>query len=261
MPRSSTALLLYLAAAVAALIPFPGAGTTPADNQAVESDTGLVLIPGGEYLMGSDDGAANIKPAHLVRIRSFYIDRHEVTNAQYLRFCTETERALPIFWGMDRFHCGPDYPDFPVVGVSWADANAYAEWTGKRLPTEAEWEYAARGGLSGKKYPYGDDMDKTAANYKSDGTVAVASYPPNGYGLYDMSGNVREWVADYYEDLYYSGSPEDNPTGPESGSFRVVRDGGWHSGKACCSVDARICLPTYWVDFAVGFRCAKNSDV
>jgi formylglycine-generating enzyme required for sulfatase activity len=75
-----------------------------------------------------------------------------------------------------------------------------------------------------------------------------------------MSGNVREWVSDYYEEFYYSGSPVDNPTGPESGSFHVVRDGGWHSGKGCCSVDARICLPTYWVDFAVGFRCAGDAD-
>jgi iron(II)-dependent oxidoreductase len=160
---------------------------------------------------------------------------------------------------MEKFRCGLEWPDHPAVGVSWADAKAYAEWAGKRLPTEAEWEYAARGGLAGKKYPYGDEMDETQANFKSDGTVAVKSYPPNGYGLYDMAGNVREWVADYYDEFYYGASPEKNPKGPEKGFDRVVRDAGWHSGKGCTSVSARINLTPYWVDFALGFRCAKDA--
>jgi formylglycine-generating enzyme required for sulfatase activity len=219
----------------------------------------MVLIPGGDFLMGRD-GEANNSPAHEVRLDSFYIDEHEVTNAQYQRFCEETGRKLPEFWGMDAFRCGLDYPNHPVVGVSWADAKAYAEWAGKRLPTEAEWEYAARGGLENKVYPYGDELDETQANFKSDGTVPVMSYPPNGYGLYDMAGNVREWVADYYDEFYFGASPRENPRGPEKGTFKVVRDGGWHSGKGCLNVDDRICLPTYWVDFAVGFRCAKDAD-
>jgi formylglycine-generating enzyme required for sulfatase activity len=120
--------------------------------------------------------------------------------------------------------------------------------------------WASRGGLSGKKFPYGDEMDDSQSNFKSEGTVPVMSYPANGYGLFDMSGNVREWVADYYDEFYYGISPVDNPVGPESGTFRVVRDGGWHSGKSCCSVDGRICLSPYWVDFAVGFRCAKDAE-
>jgi len=223
-----------------------------------ESRTDLVLIAGGEFEMGRD-GEANNNPAHKVRLDSFYIDKHEVTNAQYHRFCQETERQLPIFWGMEKFHCGLDYPNHPVVGVNWADAKAYAEWAGKRLPTEAEWEYAARGGLVGRKYPNGDELDETQANFKSDGTVPVMSYPPNAYGLYDIAGNVREWVADYYDEFYYGASPDDNPKGPDEGTFRVVRDGGWHSGKGCLEVDDRICLPTYWVDFAVGFRCASDN--
>jgi len=255
---SQSAVILTVILLLTAQAPVAAQDST--DSEPDKQLTDLVLITGGEFLMGQKDGASNNTPVHKVSVNSFYIDKHEVTNAQYQRFCTETDRTLPIYWGMERFRCGPDYPDHPVVGVSWADANAYAEWAGRRLPTEAEWEYAARGGLAGKKFPYGDEMDDTAANFKSDGTVAVAVYPPNGYGLYDISGNVREWVADYYEEFYYSKSTEDNPTGPESGLFHVVRDGGWKSGKMCCTVDGRICLPTYWVDFAVGFRCAKDAD-
>jgi formylglycine-generating enzyme required for sulfatase activity len=235
---------------------YAGAETeTPGQNPPT---TELVLVPAGEFQMGRD-GDANNSPAHRVRLDSFYMDKHEVTNAQYLRFCKETERQLPIFWGMERFRCGPDFPDHPVVGVSWADAKAYAEWAGKRLPTEAEWEYAARGGLEGKGYPNGDDLDESQANFRSDGTVPVMSYSPNAYGLYDMAGNVREWVADYYDEFYYGAGPAENPKGPEKGTFHVVRDGGWHSGKGCLNVDDRICLPTYWVDFAVGFRCAADT--
>jgi sulfatase modifying factor 1 len=255
--RFDTACLLV--AIVIGTVPSQGAGQESTTAGANAPVTELVLITGGEFLMGQE-GEANNSPVHRVRLSSFYIDKHEVTNAQYQHFCTETDHPLPIFWGMKEFRCGPDYPGHPVVGVSWSDAKKYAEWAGKRLPTEAEWEFAARGGLSGKKFPGGDEMDETAANFKSDGIVPVTSYPANGYGLYDMSGNVREWVSDYYEEFYYSASPEDNPRGPESGTFRVVRSGGWHSGKMCCTVDARICLPTYWVDFAVGFRCAKDAD-
>ncbi|UCE17068.1 MAG: formylglycine-generating enzyme family protein [Gemmatimonadota bacterium] len=224
-------------------------------------DFDLVLIPGGEFLMGKD-GESEHSPAHSVYIDSFYIDAYEVTNSQYLAFCEETGHRLPEFWGMDAFHCGPGFAKHPVVGVSWSDAEAYAEWAGKRLPTEAEWEYAARGGLVGKNYPVGDDLDSTLANFtmkgKTKGSAPVGSYPPNGYGLYDMVGNVVEWVSDYYAGDYYSASPYENPTGPEKGKFRVIRGGGWHSGPYCNSVFFRNALPGGWVDINVGFRCAKG---
>lgn len=217
----------------------------------------LVFIPGGEFLMGMEEGW-DTGPVHAVYVDDFYMDRHEVTNAQYYAFCRETGRKLPEFWGITEFRCGPDFPDNPVVGVSWYDASAYAEWAGKRLPTEAEWEYAAKGRLVGKPYPYGDDLDSTMANFSSSGTVPVCSYTPNGYGLCDMAGNVVEWVQDYYDKEYYRVSPYKNPSGPRDGKFCVIRGGGWHSGKYCNRAVHRNALIPSWVDFAVGFRCVKD---
>ena len=221
----------------------------------------MVLIPGGEFLMGKDE-EGDCSPAHKVYLDSFYIDKYEVTNARYLEFCTQTDRKLPEFWGMAEFHSGPDFANYPVVGITWNDAKAYAEWAGKRLPTEAEWEYAARGGLKGMNYPNGDEVDSTRANYSVEGimrgTVPVSSYLPNGYGLYNMAGNVWEWVSDYYDGDYYENSPYKNPQGSEDGKFRVIRGGGWHSGPYCNRVYYRKALPSNWVDFAVGFRCAKD---
>jgi len=220
----------------------------------------LVLIPGGEFVMG-EKGEGDHSPAHKVHIDSFYMDKYEVTNAQYLKFCEETGRQLPEFWGSKEFHNGPDFPNHPVVGISWRDAEDYAEWAGKRLPTEAEWEYAARGGLTGMNYPNGDELDSTLANYSLagvDATAAVGNYPPNGYGLHDMAGNVWEWVADYYDEDCYKTSPSKNPGGPEDGRFKVIRGGSWHSGPGCNKVHYRNALPANWVDFAVGFRCVKD---
>jgi formylglycine-generating enzyme required for sulfatase activity len=224
-----------------------------------DSPSDMVLVPGGEFLMGSET-ENDTKPVHTVRVDSFYIDEHEVTNAQYHLFCKETGHHLPEFWGMDRYRCGPDFPDYPVVGVSWRDAHAYAAWAGKRLPTEAEWEYAARGGLEEQHFPGGNELDNTMANFKSEGTVPVATYPPNGYGIYDMAGNVVEWVEDFYNFTYYASSPIENPAGPEKGKFRGIRGGGWHSGKMCNTVYKRNGLIPSWVDFNVGFRCAKDSQ-
>jgi formylglycine-generating enzyme required for sulfatase activity len=218
----------------------------------------VVLIPGGEFLMGVE-GEGDAGPAHAVQLDSFYMEKCEVTNAQYAKFCEETAKEMPLFWGMERFHCGPGFPNHPVVGVTWRDAKAYAEWKGMRLPTEAEWEYAARGGLEGKKFPDGDDLDSSTANcWPSSGTEPVGIYPPNGYGLHDMAGNVVEWVHDYYDKDYYSASPSKNPQGPEDGKFQVIRGGGWHSGRSCNTVYYRNCLKSSWIDFNVGFRCVKD---
>jgi iron(II)-dependent oxidoreductase len=227
----------------------------------------LILLPGGEFLMGADSGRDH-SPVHTVRLSPFYIDKYEVTNARYHDFCRAAGHRLPEFWGMDAFRSGLDFPNHPVVGVGWHDAGAYAAWCGKRLPTEAEWEYAARGGLVGKNYPNGDTLTPSDGNYNKSGVggpVEVGSYPENGFGLHDMQGNVVEWVWDIYDRDYYASSPMVNPRGPEISvgrlepvSFRVIRGGGWHSGPYCNRVYYRNALPANWIDFNVGFRCVLD---
>lgn len=228
-----------------------------------QQDSGMTLVPGGEFLMGNNmKNGLGFSPVHKVKVDSFYIDKYEVTNKDYLKFCQKTGHKLPEFWNTDIFKCGEKYLNYPVVGVNFDDAKKYTEWAGKRLPTEAEWEYAARGSLEGKDFPNGDVWTKEKAKQDSTGWKnlidSVGSYEPNGYGLYDMSGNVWEWVADRHSDTYYKVSECDNPKGPENGSNRVIRGGGWHSGKMCKKVFYRKGLISNWCDFAVGFRCVKD---
>lgn len=225
--------------------------------KALQEEAGMVLLPGGDFQMGHATGKD--RPVHAVSVSAFWIDKYEVTNAQYFEFCKAVHHPLPEFWGQAIYHCGLEWPDHPVVGVSWQSAKDYAAWCGKRLPTEAEWEYAARGGLTGKDFPNGDELDvKTAVFNPSRGTMPAGSFPANGFGLFDMAGNVVEWVEDYYSNDYYLNGPSANPPGPAEGKFRVIRGGGWHSGSSCCRVFQRNGLPSGWVDIAVGFRCAKS---
>ncbi len=223
---------------------------------------GMIMIPGGTFLMGTNDHQQSASPKHLVSLDSFYMDIYEVTNAQYDHFCMATGHNLPEFWGMEVFKSGSDFPDHPVIGVNHSDATAYATWAGKRLPTEAEWEYAARGGEVEISYYFGDDADHRYARYNDPESakcpVKTGSYPPNGYGLYDMSGNVWEWVSDWFNEDFYKESPEKNPTGPDHGSFKVFRGGGWHSGPGCITVHRRNALPRNWVDIGGGIRCVKE---
>jgi iron(II)-dependent oxidoreductase len=221
----------------------------------------MVMIPAGEFNMGKNtETPSDWQPEHTVKVSSFYIDKYEVTNRQYYNFCTATKNPLPQFWGLKEFKSGLDFPDYPVVGVSFFDAEKYASWVGKRLPTEAEWEYAARGGLKNKNYPDGDQTDSTKVNYgrKYKGILPVGSFKPNSYGLFDITGNVWEWISDYYGSDYYSSSSAENPKGPDRGRFKVIRGGSWHSGAMCVQTFYRNGLSPSWVDFAVGFRCVKN---
>jgi iron(II)-dependent oxidoreductase len=228
-------------------------------------DTSMVLIPGGEFMMGKDSKEGyDFSPAHKVKVDSFFMDRHEVTNGEYLRFCEETDYRLPEFWNTSIFRSGQDYLNYPVIGINWWDAKKYAEWAGKRLPTEAEWEYAARGGLIDKDYPNGNEWTKGKAKQDSIGWEnlidSAEKYEPNKFGLYDMSGNVWEWVSDKYSKDYYRVSKTYNPTGPKDGNNRVIRSESWHSGAMCKRVYYRKGLPSNWCDFAVGFRCVKDFD-
>jgi formylglycine-generating enzyme len=249
--RPSLVLLVLLMFSAPALLD----ADTPVDQPA------MVLIPAGTFVMGKE-AAGDDCPPHEVRLSAFFLDRYEVTNAEYLKFCEATKHRLPEFWGSSQYHCGPDFPHYPVVGVSWDDARLYAKWAGKRLPTEAEWEYAGRGGLKQQDYPNGPELDASMANYAGsgrEGSLPVGSFAPNGYGLYDMSGNVVEWAADRYSADAYRTEPFENPSGPAKGRFRVIRGGGWHSGITCNRVYYRNALPGNWVDMNVGFRCAKDA--
>lgn len=222
----------------------------------------MVLIPAGVFIMGKDSKRnADFSPAHEVYVDSFYMDTHEVTNGEYWKFCKESGHKLPEFWNIDIFHCGEKYLDYPVVGINWYDAMKYARWAGKRLPTEAEWEYAARGGLIGSEFPEGNEWNIPLRRNQNETwenlTMETGTFEPNGYGLFDMGGNVWEWVFDRYQHDYYKKCSSMNPGGPEEGSNRVIRGGSWHSGKMCHKVYYRKGLTSNWVDFAVGFRCAK----
>jgi sulfatase modifying factor 1 len=218
------------------------------------------LIPAGEFQMGSNDGEDNEKPIHTVYLDAFYIDIYEVTNAQYKVFMDATKHNPPLYWNDQNFND----PKQPVVGVSWNDATAYAKWAVKRLPTEAEWEKSARGGLVGKKYPWGDDVTHDNANDDGTGgkdvweyTSPVGSFAPNGYGLYDIAGNAWEWCADFSDNNYYASSPKSNPTGPASGSYRVLRGGGWNDSFFAFRVASRTGLtPSKTLDY-IGFRCVQ----
>lgn len=231
----------------------------------------MVLIPAGKFRMGTDRLTSKAaEPVHVVSLDAFYIDTHEVTVGEYKRFLIATGyRKLPKIAKIS------PTDKHPVVGVSWVDAMAYATWAGKRLPTEAEWEKAARGGLLDKNYPWGNEApDSSLANYQKmeDTTTPVGEYPPNAFGLYDVAGNVAEWCLDAWDEDFYSHSPEENPfAGPKSRyttledfqtikGLRVVRGGAWSSmHPGTLMVGGRTkgdALKKYGY---IGFRCAKDA--
>ena len=229
----------------------------------------MACIPEGCFAMGDafGEGWWAELPAHNVCISAFEMDVHEVTNAEYAECvvgggCTVPE-YLDSFTRLD-YYGDAAYDDFPVIYVDWNKATDYCTWAGKRLPTEAEWEYAARGGLAENRYPWGDtDPQCTTANFYNDGsycvgdTSEVESYSANGYGLYDMSGNVFEWVSDWFQSDYYSVSPTNDPQGPVSGTFRVLRGGSWYDSTFSLRVaDRSFSNPAF--DYpTVGIRCAQ----
>ena len=256
------------------------------DPQPLPSSTeGMVLIPAGEFQMGSNSGASNEKPVHSVYIDAFYMDKYEVTNAQYAAFLNAKGKHIEgdkTWLNIGAFHAHIEYvagvyrakggyENHPVTYVSWYGAMAYSKWKGKRLPTEAEWEKAARGNLAGQKYPWGNTIDSSRANYNHHigDTTAVGKYTANGYGLYDMCGNVWEWCLDEYDSGFYGVSPSQNPlsgansirwildnyTGVES--FRVLRSGSWFFAGPFVRVANRGRNTPSYTDGFIGFRCAR----
>ena len=268
-----------------------------------EDDAEMILIPAGEFSMGDHHGvgADDENPVHTIYLDAFYMDKYEVTNAQYAKFLNEygknTDAAGHELLDIDDADCliekqenvyrpKAGYEDHPVIEINWFGAAAYAQFYNKRLPTEAEWEKAARGGLVSKRYTWGDEVEPDVANYDYVGsrtlTTAdmlqylepVGAFPPNGYGLHDMAGNVWEWCADEYDPEYYSKSPKDNPKGPEdhiafinddfanvdATSLRIARGGSWsdylpNNLRAACR-DGRQADKSY---ISCGFRCAVFS--
>ena len=220
----------------------------------------MILIPEGDFLMGSEKGADNEAPIHRVWVDAFVIAKYPVTNREYVCFMEMTGHRPPPFWGEPQFQ----HLEQPVVGPSWYDAVAYCNWlkdlTGKayRLPTEAEREKAARGGLEGRKYPWGDELPADHQGGRNAPLEPVGIDGPNGYGLYNMSAGVHEWCADWYDASYYEISPERNPTGPRRGERRVARGGSWrHRIRfAQCAARSSLAPDKQFSDF--GFRCAMT---
>lgn len=257
--------------------PKPEMPSTEVAGGATES---IVRIPAGEFQMGDHDaeGPENAKPVHRVYVDAFDIDTREVTNAEYREFVLANPRWQKARVG-DPFYLliwnGNDYPsgkgNHPVTDVSWHAAMAYATWKGKRLPTEAEWEKAARGGLDGAKYPWGDRIASWHANYDNgSGTEAVGSYEPNDFGLYDVTGNVSEWCLDAYEENFYQRSPRENPIagGPIASLVnnfltspltvqRVTRGGSWKNLESSMNVARRHSSIASNRSDGIGFRCVK----
>ncbi len=236
----------------------------------------MCYVPAGEFIMGSEDGTDNEKPQRRVYLDAYWMYKHEVTVAQYRRFCTETGREMPDppKWGWE--------DDHPIVNVTWDDAKAYSDWAGVSLPTEAQWEKAARG-TDGREYVWGDkwppppgvgnfaDETTKRANPSfsiisgyDDGyavTSPVGSFPAGAspYGCLDMAGNVWEWCSDWYDSDYYAKAPNRNPENRQASRCRVLRVGSWYDGSSTFLRAAfRLCTPPGDRGVLIGFRCSAG---
>ena len=281
----------------------------------------FVNIPAGTLQMGDPfgEGSSDELPVHSVTLRSFSMSKSVITNGQYCEYLNSardtgyiTVYGAVVYAASDSSHRWPyfyTYPDEPysritysserfivcvkgersmrndpVVEVSWCGAEAFCEYYGFRLPTEAEWEYAARGGLNGRRFPWGYSINHSQANYLANGslyaydsspyttwvyhptwndgiipyTSPAGSFSANGYGLYDMAGNVSQWCSDLYLENYYSSSPSNNPTGPATGEYRVIRGAGWNGNASVCRVANRSCLGPDGCSNNNGFRACRD---
>ena len=225
----------------------------------------MVFVPGGTFQMGSAEGDPTANddefPQHAVTLDGFWMDQTEVMNAQY-ELCVEDDVCWPSGHAGVEDYRGSDYP---VVTVNWHNAAEFCAWAGARLPTEAEWEYAARG-PEGHIYPWGDEAPTgELCNFDSNegGPIPPGSYPAGASwcGALDMAGNVYEWVADWYAEDYYESSPSQNPTGPEVGEFVVLRGGSWGTDQAKVRAsDRSYRIPPDHIYDGVGFRCVSSQE-
>jgi sulfatase modifying factor 1 len=220
-------------------------------------------IPEGYFQMGSDVGRDDEKPAHRVWVDAFELAAYQTTNAEYARFLQDTGHPPPAMWNDANFA----KPEQPVVAISWFDAVAYCDWLSRvfgrqyRLPTEAEWERAARGGVEGQAFPWGDGAPEEVPDYASrwnSGPEPVGLYAPNAYGLYNLADNVHEWCADWYDAAYYAVSPERNPQGPPHSPRRASRGGSWRHQIKVTRTSARSSIPPELKYADYGFRVASS---
>jgi eukaryotic-like serine/threonine-protein kinase len=239
----------------------------------------MALVPTGRFSMGKNDSAFfRERPSHQVNLSDFYIDVFEVTNENYAECVQNAKCRIPVATSSathDSYYGNPEYANYPVLNITWYMAQTYCDWRNARLPTEAEWEKASRGELEGKLYPWGDDPpvcssgDPNGANFSAcinADTAPVGSYRPNGFGLFDMAGNVSEWVSDWSDDKYYSSSPINNPKGPSSGQSKGIRGGSWQDSEYGLYSYKRFSWPpdlqgeNHAYRNRIGIRCARSLE-
>jgi formylglycine-generating enzyme required for sulfatase activity len=231
----------------------------PAPARFLEPD--LIVIPSGEFLMGCETGQENERPVHRVGVDAYGLAKRQVSNAEYELFLNATGSAAPPCWTDADFND----PEQPVVAVSWFEAAGYCAWLSSvsghryRLPREAEWEYAARGALASKLFPWGDEPPQTRAGYADrwrKGPEPVGRSSPNTFGLYEMCENVHEWCSDWFDTGYYAHSPDRNPRGPDTGTRKASRGGSWRHHIKISRCAARSSIPPEFQYADYGFRVA-----
>jgi len=226
----------------------------------------MVYVPAGEFEMGGSDADAysDEKPVHRVDLDAYWIDKYEVSNAQYALCVAAGDCTKPEYtnsYTRSNYYGNQEYDNYPVIRVSWHQAQAYCQWAGGDLPTEAQWEKAARG-TDGRTYPWGNESpNSNLVNYNQNigDTSPVTDYESGAspYGALNMAGNVWEWVRDWYDSNYYSNSPAENPSGPASGEYRMLRGGSWDNYSRSIRAAVRYYdVPTYTFSGVRGFRCA-----
>ena len=256
--RKAGILVVQSVAILALVVSCGGRVAVPSPTPPVLSV--MVVVPRGWFLMGDDGGRESSRPQRLIRVDEFAIDSTEVTNAAVARFVEETSTELEG-WDVSQ---AKKRPDHPAVGLLWREADAFCRWAGKRLPTEAEWEKAARG-TDGRRYPWGNAWEAGRANTAESGLRGVAevgSFPAGAspLGVLDMAGNAAEWVADAFDPAYHTYGPDQNPSGPDAVLDHGLRGGSWAAPREHAQTFFRDSSHSVRPNLRVGFRCVRSLD-